>query len=157
MSIGTSVPLPAYTIDPAFMAKKAEELGFESIWYAEHPAVPVHSASPFPATGGEIPWTYSHFTDPYIALARASPAAGRSERHTTGRPGSPARLSSARALPWFPSAIHSSWPRRSPASIGLAAAASCSALARAGCGRKRNSWVATSCTAGRRHGKPLRS
>jgi probable F420-dependent oxidoreductase len=54
------------------MARKAEELGFESIWYAEHPAVPVHSASPFPATGGEIPWTYSHFTDPYIALARAS-------------------------------------------------------------------------------------
>jgi probable F420-dependent oxidoreductase len=72
MAVGTSVPLPAYTIDPAFMAQKAEELGFESIWYAEHPAVPVHSASPFPATGGEIPWTYSHFTDPYIALARAS-------------------------------------------------------------------------------------
>ena len=72
MNIATSVPLPAYTIDPAFMAQKAEELGFESIWYAEHPAVPVHSASPFPATGGAIPWTYSHFTDPYIALARAS-------------------------------------------------------------------------------------
>src|SRR5919109_55964 len=72
MNIGTSVPLPAYTIDPAFMAKRAEELGFESIWYAEHPAVPVHSDSPFPLTGGEIPWTYSHFTDPYIALARAS-------------------------------------------------------------------------------------
>ncbi len=74
MNVGTSVPLPAYTIDPAFMAKKAEDLGFESIWYAEHPAVPVHSDSPFPATGGEIPWTYSHFTDPYIALARASGA-----------------------------------------------------------------------------------
>lgn len=72
MAVGTSVPLPAYTIDPAFMAKKAEDLGFESIWYAEHPAVPVHSTSPFPATGGDIPWTYSHFTDPYIALARAS-------------------------------------------------------------------------------------
>src|SRR5205814_5775143 len=39
---------------------------------AEHPAVPVESASPFPSTGGAIPWTYSHFTDPYIALARAS-------------------------------------------------------------------------------------
>ena len=74
MSVGTSVPLPAYTIDPAFMARKAEELGFESLWYAEHPAVPLHSNSPFPATGGEIPWTYSHFTDPYIALARASGA-----------------------------------------------------------------------------------
>ena len=72
MDVGTSVPLPAYTIDPAFMAKKAEDLGFESIWYAEHAAVPVKSDSPFPATGGEIPWTYSHFTDPYIALARAS-------------------------------------------------------------------------------------
>lgn len=72
MKVGTSVPLPAYTIDPAFMAKKAEDVGFDSIWYAEHPAVPVHSDSPFPATGGEIPWTYSHFTEPYIALARAS-------------------------------------------------------------------------------------
>ena len=74
MSVGVSTPLPAYTIDPAFMARKAEELGFESLWYAEHPAVPVKSDSPFPATGGEIPWTYSHFTDPYIALARASGA-----------------------------------------------------------------------------------
>ncbi len=72
MNIGISVPLPAYTIDPAFMAQKAEALGFASIWYAEHPVVPVHSTSPFPATGGAIPWTYSHFTDPYIALARAS-------------------------------------------------------------------------------------
>lgn len=72
MQIGTSVPLPAYTFDPAIIAKKAEDLGFDSIWYAEHPAVPVESVSPFPATGGEIPWTYSHFTDPYIALARAS-------------------------------------------------------------------------------------
>ena len=77
MSVGVSTPLPAYTIDPAFMARKAEELGFESIWYAEHPAVPVQSSSPFPATGGEIPWTYSHFTDPYIALARASGATSR--------------------------------------------------------------------------------
>ncbi|MGH1493748.1 MAG: LLM class F420-dependent oxidoreductase [Acidimicrobiales bacterium] len=72
MDIGLSVPLPAYTIDPAFMARRAEELGFESIWYAEHPVVPVSSASPFPSTGGEIPETYSHFDDPYIALARAS-------------------------------------------------------------------------------------
>jgi hypothetical protein len=54
MSIGTSVPLRAYTIDPAFMAKKAEELGFESIWYAEHPAVPVHSASPVRASSMSV-------------------------------------------------------------------------------------------------------
>ena len=72
MTVGISVPLPAYTFDPAIITKKAEDLGFDSIWYAEHPAVPVESVSTFPATGGEIPWTYSHFSDPYIALARAS-------------------------------------------------------------------------------------
>ena len=71
MSVGTSVPLPAYTIDPAFMARKAEELGFDSIWYAEHPVLPVNSTSQFPS-GGPIPETYAHFADPFIALARAS-------------------------------------------------------------------------------------
>ena len=73
MSVGTSIPLPAYTLDPAFMARTAESLGFESIWYAEHPILPVQSASQFPS-GGEIPWTYAHFADPYIALGRASGA-----------------------------------------------------------------------------------
>ena len=77
MKIGLSTPLPAYTIDPAFMARTGEDLGFDSIWYAEHPATPVESDSPFPATGGEIPWTYSHFTEPYIALARASGATSK--------------------------------------------------------------------------------
>lgn len=72
MPVGVSVPLPAYTVDPAIMAKKAEELGFDSIWFAEHPILPVHSESPFPATGGEIPESYRHFSDPFIALARAS-------------------------------------------------------------------------------------
>ncbi len=71
MSVGTSVPLPAYTIDPAFMARKAEELGFDSIWFGEHPVLPAHSNSQFPS-GGPIPETYAHFTDPFIALARAS-------------------------------------------------------------------------------------
>ena len=36
MSVGVVVPLPAYTLDPAFIAKKAEELGFESFWVPEH-------------------------------------------------------------------------------------------------------------------------
>lgn len=71
MKIGIAAPLPAYTIDPAFMGRIVEQLGFDSLWYAEHPATPVESDSPFP-NGGEIPWTYSHFNEPYIALARAS-------------------------------------------------------------------------------------
>ena len=71
MSVGVVVPLPAYTLDPAFIAQKAEELGFESIWYHEHPILPVKSDTPFPSTGGEIPWTYRHFSEPYISLAMA--------------------------------------------------------------------------------------
>ena len=77
MSVGIIVPLPAYTLNPAFIASKAEALGFESIWYHEHPILPVDSASPFPATGGEIPWTYRHFSEPYIALAMAAAVTSR--------------------------------------------------------------------------------
>ena len=34
MNVGISVPLPAYLVDVGFMARKAEELGFESFWCA---------------------------------------------------------------------------------------------------------------------------
>jgi probable F420-dependent oxidoreductase len=75
MNIGISVPLPAYKVDVAFMARKAEELGFESFWCAEPPIMPVHSTSRFPgSTDGIIPESYSHFVDPFVALARASGA-----------------------------------------------------------------------------------
>ena len=77
MSVGIVVPLPAYTLDPAFIAKKVEDLGFDSLWYHEHPILPVHSTSVFPSTGGEIPWTYGHFTEPYIALAMACAVTSR--------------------------------------------------------------------------------
>ena len=73
MNVGISVPLPAYLVDVGFMAKKVEELGFESFWCAEHPFIPVHSASRFPGSAdGVIPESYSHFIDPFVALARAS-------------------------------------------------------------------------------------
>jgi len=75
MNIGISTPLPAYKVNAAFVASTAEKLGFESIWYAEHPILPVHTTSRFPGSDdGVIPWTYAHFADPYIALAQASGA-----------------------------------------------------------------------------------
>src|SRR3989449_7559544 len=78
MNIGVSVPLPAYHVDVAFMARKAEEPGFESFWCAEHPFIPVHSTSRFPGSeDGVIPETYSHFIDPFVALARASGTTSR--------------------------------------------------------------------------------
>jgi len=73
MNVGISVPLPAYLVDVGAMARAAEELGFESFWCAEHPFIPVHSKSRFPGSeDGVIPETYSHFIDPFVALARAS-------------------------------------------------------------------------------------
>jgi len=73
MNVGVSVPLPAYQVDVAPMARTAEALGFESFWCAEHPFIPVHTTSRFPgAEDGVIPESYSHFIDPFVALARAS-------------------------------------------------------------------------------------
>jgi probable F420-dependent oxidoreductase len=78
MNVGISVPLPAYLVDVGPMARKVEELGFESFWCAEHPFIPVHSKSRFPGSeDGVIPESYSHFIDPFIALARASGTTSR--------------------------------------------------------------------------------
>ena len=73
MNVGVSVPLPAYQVDVAPMARTAEALGFESFWCAEHPFIPIHTTSRFPGSeDGVIPESYSHFIDPFVALARAS-------------------------------------------------------------------------------------
>jgi probable F420-dependent oxidoreductase len=78
MNVGVSVPLPAYQVDVAAMARTAEALGFESFWCAEHPFIPVHTTSRFPGSAdGVIPDSYSHFVDPFVALARASGATDR--------------------------------------------------------------------------------
>jgi len=78
MNVGISVPLPAYLVDVGFMARKAEELGFESFFCAEHPFIPVESKSRFPGSeDGVIPEAYSHFVDPFVALARASGTTSR--------------------------------------------------------------------------------
>src|SRR5260370_35060011 len=73
MNLGVPTTLPAYHVDGAAMAKTAEALGFESLWCAEHPIMPVQSKSRFPGSAdGAIPESYSHFVDPFVALARAS-------------------------------------------------------------------------------------
>ena len=78
MNVGISVPLPAYLVDVAAMARTAEALGFESFWCAEHPFIPVHTTSRFPGSpDGVIPEAYSHFIDPFVALARASGTTSR--------------------------------------------------------------------------------
>ena len=65
-------------VDVAVLARRAEELGYNSLWVGEHPIMPVDSVSPFPGSpDGVIPDSYSWFVDPFVALARASGVTSR--------------------------------------------------------------------------------
>jgi hypothetical protein len=46
------VPLPTSLVDVGVTARIAKEFGFESIWCADHPIMPVASSSRFPRLTG---------------------------------------------------------------------------------------------------------
>ena len=61
------------SMDPAVLAKRAEELGFESFWVPEHPIIPLEATTISPnLKDGVIPESYSRIVDPFVALGRAS-------------------------------------------------------------------------------------
>jgi probable F420-dependent oxidoreductase len=72
MKIGLLMPFTGYTANPAAFARKAEQLGFESLWIPEHPILPVNPKTPFPGTNGPIPNVYSQMCDPFVALSMAA-------------------------------------------------------------------------------------
>lgn len=73
MKIGVMLFPTKDPVDIAVIAKRAEELGFDSLWVGEHPIMPVHGTSRFLGSAdGVIPDAYSWFMDPFVALARAS-------------------------------------------------------------------------------------
>jgi probable F420-dependent oxidoreductase len=78
MKIGVLAFITPYTIDPATLARRAEELGFESFYLPEHPVIPVTHRTPFPLSpDGQIPPMYSQMPDPFVALAFAAAATSR--------------------------------------------------------------------------------
>jgi probable F420-dependent oxidoreductase len=60
-----------YTIQPAELARWAEEHGFESVWFGEHTHIPTSRKTPFPL-GGELPDYYKQFYDPFVGLTAAA-------------------------------------------------------------------------------------
>ncbi|PKB70583.1 MAG: hypothetical protein BZY87_10045 [SAR202 cluster bacterium Io17-Chloro-G6] len=73
MKVGVNVSVNSNTGDIGAFAKKAEDLGFESLWMAEHPIIPVHTTSKYGGTpDGSIPESMSDMADPFIGLAIAS-------------------------------------------------------------------------------------
>jgi probable F420-dependent oxidoreductase len=80
MKIGILFTANETTVDPATLARKMEQLSFESLWLPDHPVMPVHSTTPLPETPpgqGEIPEVYSHMCDPFVAMAIAAGATTR--------------------------------------------------------------------------------
>ena len=72
-NIGISTFPTDYSVDIAILARRAEEMGFESLWVPEHPIIPVETSSPWPGSpDGIIPKVYADIVDPFVALGRAS-------------------------------------------------------------------------------------
>ena len=73
MDIGISARASSNSLDPAQLAKRAEDLGFESFWLPEHPILPVHTTSRYGGTpDGSIPPSMADMADPLVGLSRAS-------------------------------------------------------------------------------------
>ena len=70
---GVSMFPTDYAIQPAPLAKEAEDRGFESLWFPEHTHIPTSRKSPWPG-GGDLPQEYWHTHDPFVALAAAAGA-----------------------------------------------------------------------------------
>ena len=76
MKIGIGTLLTEQSIDVAVLAKRAEELGFESIWVPGQNILPVTIDRPVPRLWADI-------VDPYIALSRASAVTSRIQLGTS--------------------------------------------------------------------------
>lgn len=73
INVGISTFPTDYSVDIAILANNAENLGFDSMWLAEHPILPVDSKTPWPGSeDGVIPKKYADTADPFVALGRAS-------------------------------------------------------------------------------------
>ena len=75
MKIGVSGVASSRHGDVGVLARKAEALGFESIWLPEHPVIPVnHSTKYRGSPDGSIPDSMSHQINPFIGLTFAAAA-----------------------------------------------------------------------------------
>lgn len=78
MKIGLMHLTPYSKADPALVAKRAEELGFESYWVGDHTIIPVTSSVQYPgARDGHVPDFLWQLPDPLLALARAGATTSR--------------------------------------------------------------------------------
>ncbi len=78
MDVGVLVTATAESGDLSAVARRAEALGFASLWIPEHPVVPVGHTTPFPGSAdGVLPEHYNRWADPFIALTVAAGVTNR--------------------------------------------------------------------------------
>ena len=82
MRFGVAIFPTDYAISLTELAPAAEQLGFESLWVAEHSHIPTSRKSPW-AGGPELPKQYWHTLDPFVALTAAA-LASKTIRVATG-------------------------------------------------------------------------
>jgi probable F420-dependent oxidoreductase len=71
VKFGVAIFPTDYAIAMTELAPAAEQLGFESLWVAEHSHIPAGRESPWPG-GAELPKQYWHTMDPFVALTAAA-------------------------------------------------------------------------------------
>ncbi len=76
MDFGVSYFPTDEAIEPAELARMAEERGFESVFVTEHTHIPSSRETAYPA-GGDLPREYWRIYDPFVALATMAAATTR--------------------------------------------------------------------------------
>jgi probable F420-dependent oxidoreductase len=71
VKFGVAIFPTDYAISMSELAPAAEQLGFESLWVAEHSHIPTTRQTPWPS-GAELPKQYWHTMDPFVALTVAA-------------------------------------------------------------------------------------
>ena len=82
MKFGVAIFPTDYAISMSELAPSAEQLGFESLWVAEHSHIPTSRKTPWPG-GAQLPQQYWHTLDPFVALTVAA-LASKTIRVATG-------------------------------------------------------------------------
>jgi len=82
VKFGVAIFPTNYAISMTELAPAAEQLGFESLWVAEHSHIPTSRQSPWPG-GADLPKHYWHTMDPSVALTAAA-IASKTIRVATG-------------------------------------------------------------------------
>ena len=76
MDLGVAYFPTDEAVEPAELARMAEERGFESVFVTEHTHIPADRETPYPA-GGELPREYWRIHDPFVVLGTMAEATDR--------------------------------------------------------------------------------